>query len=59
MDLKKRGVYTKNWLDSAQDRDYWERPCDFGIEHLGSISHGVSKCKKILLRRANKRWNEP
>ena len=23
MDLKEIGIKTKNWVDSAQDRDYW------------------------------------
>ena len=23
MDLKEMGINTKNWVDSAQDRDYW------------------------------------
>ena len=23
MDLKKIGINTRNWVDSAQDRDYW------------------------------------
>jgi hypothetical protein len=23
MDLKGIGIYTKNWIDSAQDRYYW------------------------------------
>ena len=23
MDLKEIGVNTKNWVDTAQDRDYW------------------------------------
>jgi len=23
MDLKERGIDTKNWTDSAQDRNYW------------------------------------
>jgi len=23
MDLKEIGVNTRNWMDSAQDRDYW------------------------------------
>jgi hypothetical protein len=23
MDLKEIGVNTRNWIDSAQDRDYW------------------------------------
>ena len=23
MDLKEMGINTRNWIDSAQDRDYW------------------------------------
>ena len=23
MDLKEIGIDTRNWIDSAQDRDYW------------------------------------
>ena len=23
MDLKETGINTRNWVDSAQDRDYW------------------------------------
>jgi hypothetical protein len=23
MDLKEISIYTRNWVDSAQDRDYW------------------------------------
>ena len=23
MDLNEKGINTKNWVDSAQDRDYW------------------------------------
>ena len=23
MDLKEKGINTRNWVDSAQDRDYW------------------------------------
>ena len=24
MDLKEIGINTRNWVDSAQDRDYWK-----------------------------------
>jgi hypothetical protein len=41
MDLKIIGINTRNWVDSAQDRNY-SSPCECGIEHPGSISHGVS-----------------
>jgi hypothetical protein len=37
--LKKMGSNTRNWVDSAQDRDY--REC--GIDPLGSISHEVKR----------------
>ena len=36
MDLEEIGINARNWVDSAQDRDY----C--GIEPPGFISHGVS-----------------
>ena len=36
MDLEEIGINPGNWVDSAQDRNYWR-----GIEPLGSISHGV------------------
>jgi hypothetical protein len=41
MDLKEIGVDTRNWIDLAQDRNYWN-PCECGIEPLSSISHGVN-----------------
>ena len=41
MDLKEIGSNTRNWVDSAQDRDYWS-PCEYGIEPPGFISHGIS-----------------
>ena len=36
IDLEKIGANTRNWVDSAQDRD---SPCECGIEPPGSISH--------------------
>ena len=42
MDLEERGINAGNWVDSAQDRDYWRALCEFSIEPPGSISHGVS-----------------
>ena len=42
MDLEEIGINTRNWVDSAQNRDYLESPCECGIEPPGSISHGVS-----------------
>ena len=26
IDLKEIGINTRNWVDSAQDRDYWRAP---------------------------------
>ena len=26
MDLKEIGINTRNWVDSAHDRDYWRAP---------------------------------
>ena len=31
INLKEIGVNTRNWIDSAQNRDYWN-PCECGIE---------------------------
>ena len=43
MDLEEIGINTGNWVDSAQDRNYWRALCECGIEPPGFISHGVSK----------------
>ena len=37
MDLEEIGINAGNWVDSAEDRNYW-RPCECGIEPPGSIS---------------------
>ena len=37
MDIKQICINTRNWVDSAQDRDYWR-----ALVNAGSISHGVS-----------------
>ena len=42
MDLDEIGISAGNWVDSAQDRDLLESPCECGIEPTGSMSHGVS-----------------
>ena len=39
MDLEEIGISAGNWVDSAQDRNYWR---EFGVEPPGSISNGVS-----------------
>ena len=36
MDPKEIGINKRNWVDSAQDRDYWR-----ALELQSSISHGV------------------
>ena len=36
-DLEEIGINAGNWVDSAQDRDYWR-----ALVNAGSISHGVS-----------------
>ena len=36
MDLKEMGVSTRNWVDSAKDRDYFR-----ALVNAGSISHGI------------------
>ena len=42
MDLKEIGINTRNWIDSAQDRDLLSSPCECGIQRPGSINHGIS-----------------
>ena len=42
MNLKDMGIDTRNWVDSAQYRDYWRVLCECSIELPGSIIHGVS-----------------
>ena len=42
MHLKEIGINTRNWVDSAQDRDYRESPCECGIEPPDSTMHDVS-----------------
>ena len=41
MDLEQIGINAGNWVDSAQDRNLLESPCECSIEPTGSISHGV------------------
>ena len=42
IDLKEIGVNTRNWVDSAQDRDYGRDLVNCVIEPPGSIIHAVS-----------------
>ena len=37
MNLEEIGINAVNWVDSAQDRDYWR-----ALVNAGSITHGVS-----------------
>ena len=39
--IKEIDVNTRNWIDSAQDMDYWSSLCECGIELPGSIRHHV------------------
>ena len=41
MDLEEIGISAGNWVESAQDKNYWRAFCECGIEPPGSISHGV------------------
>ena len=31
MDVKEIGINTRNWVDSAQDRDYWRAPVNAAL----------------------------
>ena len=31
MDLKEIDINTRNWVDSAQDRDYWSAPVNAAL----------------------------
>jgi hypothetical protein len=42
MDLKEICINTRNWVDSAQVRDYWRALVNAAFEPPGFISHGVS-----------------
>ena len=42
MDLKEIDVNMRNWVDSAQDRDYWRALVNAALNLQVSISHGVS-----------------
>ena len=41
MDLKEISINTRNWVDSAQDKDYW-RALVNAIQPSGPIRYGVS-----------------
>ena len=42
MDLDEIGINAGNWIDSAQDRNYWRALVNAAFKPPGSISHGVS-----------------
>ena len=42
MDLEEIGINAGNWVDSAQDMNLLESPCECGIEPPCFISHRVS-----------------
>ena len=41
MDLKEKYVNTRDWINVAQDRDYWGA-LECGIDPLGFINHGAA-----------------
>ena len=49
MDLEEICINAGNWVDSAQDMDYWSL-CESGIEPPGSIRHVVVLLVIYLLR---------
>ena len=52
MDLKEIRINTRNWVDSAQDRDYWRALVNAvlnlrvpqAMELVSTITQSVSKC---------------
>ena len=44
MNLKEIGIDTRNWVDSAQDRDYWRALMNATLT-FGSISYRLSQLK--------------
>ena len=50
MDLEEIGINAGNWVDSAQDRNYWRALVNVGIELPDSISHGVSQLESQLVK---------
>ena len=41
MDLKEIVVYSRNWIDSAQDRNYWIALVNCGTKSLAFINHEI------------------
>ena len=63
MDLQDIGVSVSNWIDLAQDFDYW-RTCEIGIEHPISLSDRVgynickfSRCNKTSPLKSSQNGN--
>ena len=42
MNLEEIGINAGNWVDSAQDRDYWRALVNAALNLRVSISHGLS-----------------
>ena len=49
MYLKEIGINTRNSVDSIQDRDSLESPCECGIKPPGSINDGVNYRQTTLI----------
>ena len=54
MDLNEIGVNTNNWVDSAQDRDYWRPLVNEALNLQGSIElvmnviYGLSLPRRVI-----------
>ena len=51
-DLKKKGVNTRNWVDSAQDKHYWKALLNTALSLLVSFAiklEGILYSKEMLL----------
>ena len=42
MDLKEIGINMRNWIDLAQDRDYWRALMNVALNLWIPLNHGVS-----------------
>ena len=49
MNLEEIGINVDNWVDLAQDRDYWRALVNAALNPPGSIIHGVSLLLLLLL----------
>ena len=41
IDLKEIGINTRNWVDSAQDRDYWRALVNVGLKLRVRLFHEI------------------